>query len=408
MKRFYRLAATLIALMMVATLLPVSVLAAEAYKGIVGENEYFEILRTSDDVIKKAQIERGSLPGMNLVYDEETVCLGGVPTKAGSYELFIVVDTQYRGRREFTAIVTIEPAPVKSGTPKVTKNPTNETVVEGGSAVFIAKADNVRQYVWEIAIADASLTCDEVAAYIGKGLTVSGANSEKLILTNIPKELNGAYVWCRFVGAEESVDSNYAIITVTPKEKATPVITKHPTDETVEECGEAIFVAKADYAMTHKWELVAPNGTVYPCDTAPNIFTGLQISGADTQRLVLKNIPLSLDGYRVQCVFTAGKSVTSKTATIHVTKAATVSPTPTATATPTPTVAPTPPPTSDNNLTPAPTPTAAPAVTPAPTEQSNDNTLLIVTIISAAAVAIAAIAGFVILKLNKQNTNEEE
>ena len=58
-----------------------------------------------------------------------------------------------------------------AGTPVVTKNPTGETVIEGGSAVFVAKATNTKQYVWEIAIADAVIDCADLPGYLGTGVT---------------------------------------------------------------------------------------------------------------------------------------------------------------------------------------------------------------------------------------------
>ena len=240
-------------------------------------------------------------------------------------------------------------------------------------------------------------------------MKVSGWNSEKLVIENIPKELDGLYVWCQFVGAEASVDSTAAVLMVVPLEDASPVVTKHPTSETVEEGGSAEFVARAKYVQEYLWRLVTPNGNVYDCDSIQNYFPGLKVTGATTERLILSNIPLELNGSRIRCLFTAGYTTASDDAKLTVKEKATEP------STEAPTEAPTEIPTEVPTETPTEAPTEKPAEAPETPNASgdsaeinrndkddspkNDNTLLIVLIISVAAVAIAAIAGFTILKL---------
>lgn len=323
-----------------------------------------------------------------------------------------------------------------AGTPVVTKNPTGETVIEGGSAVFVAKATNTKQYVWEIAIADAVIDCADLPGYLGTGVKVSGANTQKLTLSNIPLSLNGAWVRCRFVGAEESVESEFAKITVTAAKDAAPVVTKHPTDESCEVGGEVVFLSRANYAQSFVWQLVAPDGTTYDCKTAPKTFKGLRVFDADKELIVLENVPLSLDGYKVICKFTGNGEVSSKPATIHVTEKATEPPTeaPTEPVTepPTepPTEAPTEPPTEaptepiteptapptepvtipTEPVTEAPTePVTEPPVQvptrPAPTGNSDDGgrtvILIVLAVVAIAATAVAVVATISLLKTKK-------
>ena len=386
------------------------------FYGTVGETEYFIIHSNAYDEILEANIYNGVIPGMWLeVSGGATLGLAGVPTTSGEFKVFITMKTKGLGTVDIKVTVYINPAePSSSGVPKVTKNPTGETVVEGESATFIARADNVRQYSWQFALADASFDAAELMSYIGKGVKVSGWNSEKLVIENIPKELDGLYVWCQFVGAEASVDSTAAVLMVVPLEDASPVVTKHPTNETVEEGGYAEFVARAKYAQEYLWRLVTPNGNVYDCDYIQNYFPGLKVSGATTERLTLSNIPLELNGARLWCEFNAGYNVASNKATLYVKEKATTPPTEEPTEAPTeePTEAPTEKPTE------APTerPDEAPAEEPEASEDHSDkadenkpdkkkdsgnNTILIVLIISVAAVSIAAIAGFTILMLTK-------
>lgn len=377
------------------------------FHGNVDQTEYFIITSNPADKIREARIYNGEIPGMSLnVAGDVTLGLAGVPTEAGSYTVFIYMKTDHLGDVDIKVTVNINP-PLTSGTPAVTKNPTGEEVVEGDSATFIARADNVRQYRWQIAIADASMDVVDLPDYLGKNVKVSGWDTEKLVISDIPIELNDAYIWCQFVGTEASVDSKAAVITVIPQEDATPEVTKDPTDETVDEGGRAVFVAKAKYAQSYQWELISPQGITYEWDDAVKTFTDLKITGADTEKIILTDIPAALDGFRIRCKFTAGEEVYSKWATIHVNATPTEPTTepPMEATTAEPTEAPT------EKATEAPIQqTESPAETApldeAPDDQDKGNpitTLLIVLIISVAAVAIAAIVAFTVLKIKQVN-----
>lgn len=104
-----------------------------------------------------------------------------------------------------------------NGQLKVTKNPTGETVNVGGSATFIARADNAASRVWRIVSKDTTKTVNakDAAGYFS-GLSVSGADSDTLVLSNIPATLNEWSVECKFIGADgrTSVFTTGAIIRV--------------------------------------------------------------------------------------------------------------------------------------------------------------------------------------------------
>ena len=82
-------------------------------------------------------------------------------------------------------------------------------------------------------------------------------------------------------------------------------ITKHPTGETVNVGGKATFIARADGAAAHQWRIVRNDGSFYRVDEAPYYINGLQVYGADGDTLVLSNIPASMNGMSVICVFYA-------------------------------------------------------------------------------------------------------
>ncbi len=112
--------------------------------------------------------------------------------------------------REYTAAIWA---------PTIIKNPSAETVKEGGWASFTATANYARDYEWflegpdgrqAVSVSDINLTYPEMSA--------TGNGSTKMNLYNIPYELNGWKVVCNFIGAgtNNSVKSQGALLTVIP------------------------------------------------------------------------------------------------------------------------------------------------------------------------------------------------
>ena len=98
------------------------------------------------------------------------------------------------------------PAPTTVPTPaanlvQITKSPTSETVEAGGSAVFIAYADNSTGIVWITVSPDAKTAYDinnAVSAF--PSLQVSGQGTSVLTLNNIPYEMDGWRIQAYFTG----------------------------------------------------------------------------------------------------------------------------------------------------------------------------------------------------------------
>ena len=405
MKKFARtLCLALVLVSMFAWAVPKTAQAAESvsFTGTVGKAATFRIFDIKDDFVESTD-HTGNVPGMKIAFPSDGVVeLTGTPTQAGT---FVLEMTIYGQRAEYNYViqVTINPAKEETGagTPKVTKHPTGETIVEGQSVVFIARADNTRQYAWELVNADGNtIPCSDLPSALGK---VTGANTEKLTISNVSLSLDGSHIRCRFVGAEESVYSDYAELAVIAKDDAVPVITKHPGKETVTEGGFAQFTAKADYTKEYKWQLISPNGkTVYDCKDAAKHFDGVKITGYDKDRLKLDNIPLTMNGWKVRCVFTGGGgTVNSETATITVLeKDEETEPTTEVTE-----------PTTEAPSESTPEPTVADTEPARDAEKHNDredddggadNTLLLV-VIAAIAVCIVSISAAVIVVVLKKN-----
>ena len=91
--------------------------------------------------------------------------------------------------------------------------------------------------------------------------------------------------------------------TPAPSASANVTITKHPMGETVDKGGTAVFTARADNATAIVWRIVSSDAsnTVQAAD-AHNYF-GVDVEGLGTERLVLSNIPLTMDGWRVEAKF---------------------------------------------------------------------------------------------------------
>lgn len=99
-----------------------------------------------------------------------------------------------------------------------------------------------------------------------------------------------------------------------------PEITKSPTTETVTEGEEAYFVAHANNYNYIDWYIVkADHSYRMPAASASRNFPGLSVSGEGTTALLLSNIPLSMDGWCVEAVFTGnGGSATTNHCYINV------------------------------------------------------------------------------------------
>lgn len=82
-------------------------------------------------------------------------------------------------------------------------------------------------------------------------------------------------------------------------------IAKSPTSETVYVGGSAVFIARGENETSINWITVSPDAkTSYRIQDAPSYFQGLTVEGQGTSNLRLSNIPLSMNGWRIQCYFT--------------------------------------------------------------------------------------------------------
>ena len=129
-----------------------------------------------------------------------------------------------------TPVPVITAAPVQnaqSNLPRITKNPTDETVPAYGSCQFVTRYENAELAEWHFVSADGTLDVTYQAVQTQfPSMNVIGGNTKDLTLENIPEALNGCRVYCRFSNYAGSVNTGSARITVLPAQN--PVVPAQP------------------------------------------------------------------------------------------------------------------------------------------------------------------------------------
>ena len=120
-----------------------------------------------------------------------------------------------------TPVPTPAPAPVQlpvqSNLPRITKNPTDETVMANGECQFVTRYENAILAEWHFISPDNTIDASykDVQAQF-PSLQIIGGNTKDMTLKRIPEALNGCRVYCRFSNNAGSVNSASALITVLP------------------------------------------------------------------------------------------------------------------------------------------------------------------------------------------------
>lgn len=164
-------------------------------------------------------------------YDTEALTLTNIPATMDGCEFYCrFVGTEESVKSKTAKLTVLSKEDVE---PKITKDPTDEKVDEGGRAVFLVKADYTEKYAWKMVDPDGVTYNAADAASQFPGLKVTGADSEKLVLEKIPAEMDGYRFYCVFIGAgSEQVEGKKAKLTVIPEETEA---TTEATTETIEE-----------------------------------------------------------------------------------------------------------------------------------------------------------------------------
>lgn len=176
---------------------------------------------SSNLVIKSYEKYAGSLPaGLSLSWDDYGIYMAGTPTSAGNFSSSYNVVTE-NGTYSFIINISITggttptATPAPGDPPHITKHPTGETVEPGGSAQFVARADDATKITWRLVSKDTTVTYNAADGpdYF-PGLSVDGLGTERLTLENIPSSLNEWCVEAKFENGNGASYSNGARITV--------------------------------------------------------------------------------------------------------------------------------------------------------------------------------------------------
>lgn len=96
-------------------------------------------------------------------------------------------------------------------------------------------------------------------------------------------------------------------------------ITKNPTSESLAIGGKTWFIAHATNADSHTWQLIDTINRVYTMSEAEAANPGLKLADVGGDTLELSNVPLSLNGWSAQAVFSNDQyKAASAPATIYV------------------------------------------------------------------------------------------
>ncbi len=165
---------------------------------------------------------------------------------------------------------TPTPTPIPSPTPgelEITKSPENENVKPGGTASFITQAVNYTSCKWYLSKDGETVEADRAEERF-PGLKVAGDGTEKLILSAIPKSLDGWSVYCVFKGAAGSVSTSKARLHVSDSAKPkptqipaaavtqSPVVTPVPTAEPMQTAAPHVHSFSAQWKSddTRHWQ----------------------------------------------------------------------------------------------------------------------------------------------------------
>ncbi len=227
--------ATAVLLLAVLVSLASAAHADRSYTGFIGVpfREEIRYSRESETVTSVYVEDPSSMPeGMEAVYSPSGYVLQGTLSEEGTHT-FTVVCVWTSGVLTIDPVtVTVLPAgdlpaQVENALPVVTKDPTDESVLEGESCKFISRATGNTDLTWYLTDGETIVRAYDAPSMF-PGLSVKNTKGTTLTLSDIPADLDGWYVYARFSNDYGVIESATARISVTPA-APTPAPTVPPT-----------------------------------------------------------------------------------------------------------------------------------------------------------------------------------
>lgn len=287
--------------------------------------------------------------------------------------------------------------------PVITKQPTGETVDEGGSAVFVARAENYTEIIWRIVSNDTTNTIQAADAPEYFGCSVTGLGTERLEIFNIPASMDGWRVEAMFKGPGGIEYSWGALIRVNGVTVKAPSISAQP---------QPLSLASGETG-TLTVSAAAPEGKLqfqWYANTANSNQGGKPIDGAVEATYTPEEITGTTYYYvSVTSVYNGRSSDAVLSSAAAVTYAAPIGPEPTATpvpVTPAPLV-----PVVDTPDDPEETPAGTqdePAHSASSPEDRADNSLRMLTLVGGALAVAAIIGGITALVVRARSGDDDD
>lgn len=159
-----------------------------------------------------------------------TMELRNIPEALNGWRVYCRFSNHSGAVKTSTALITVTTG--TAGAPRVTKSPTGETVNVGGSCSFVARYEDAIWAEWHFVSPDGWDIVYTEAAFQFPTLEIVDGFASTMRLRNIPAELNGWRVYCRFSNNVGATNTLSALITVRGQAPIEPLILP-PSNEAV-------------------------------------------------------------------------------------------------------------------------------------------------------------------------------
>ena len=260
-----------------ASMFTLSAAASGTYRLTVNETCHGIIVHEFDEVIADSGLNRaiGSFcNGLNYSYDGRYILVDGIPGSAGTFWLRGTAQLIDGSTEDYDFTIVVESddpfyipveTPERGPAPEITKDPTGETVMEGQSAMFIARAENADKIEWFLIDKRGEYMAPGYVASLYPGFSFNGRNSEVFEIYNIPLELDGWAAVCVFSNDSDNIESAPAEISVEEFNAESPSISSHPQSAS-KNMGESVLLSVlADHSsggtLKYQWYMSKTGGS---------------------------------------------------------------------------------------------------------------------------------------------------